>query len=419
MTTTVIRRLTAGLLLAAVILAASPALAQDEKPISTDELAIRMKALDKAQLLAESEEWFGKIKTKARLLSAAEVKAEKAGTPMNEEVRRLRRELGDLTDRLEVVLAALKKKGKGDGDVEQKIAEYQAYVAVVTGISLDPKDAGALYTFVSDWIVSPSGGIKWAAKIVLFIVALIVFRILAAVLGAAIRKAVSRMRNTSELLRDFFVNVVRKITFFVGLIVALSMIDVNIGPFVAALGVAGFIIGFALQGTLGNFASGIMILLYRPYDIGDFIDAGGVEGTVNAMSLVSTTLKTPDNQLVVIPNSSIWGGIITNVTGSDTRRVDMAFGIGYGDDIGKAQAILENIVGGHEKVLADPAPVVQLQELADSSVNFVVRPWAKTSDYRQVYCDVTRAVKERFDEEGISIPFPQRDVHVFQEAAAD
>ena len=188
----------------------------------------------------------------------------------------------------------------------------------------------------------------------------------------------------------------------------------NIGPFLAAIGVAGFVIGFALQDTLSNFAAGLMILLYRPYDMGDFISAGGVKGTVRSMSLVATTLATPDNQNVVVPNGSIWGGVITNVTGNETRRVDLTFGIGYSDDMGKAEGVLRDLVSNHPLVLKDPEPVIKVHELADSSVNFVCRPWVKTSDYWQVYWDVTRSVKESFDKAGISIPFPQQDVYMHQ-----
>jgi len=158
-----------------------------------------------------------------------------------------------------------------------------------------------------------------------------------------------------------------------------------------------------------------MILLYRPYDIGDAVSVAGVTGKVNAMTLVSTTILTFDNQIVVVPNSSIWGGVITNITGSSTRRVDMVFGIGYSDDIEKAQKILEDVLTAHSKVLSTPAPVVKMHELADSSVNFVARPWTKTADYWDVYWDITRTVKERFDKESISIPFPQMDVHVLKE----
>ncbi len=198
---------------------------------------------------------------------------------------------------------------------------------------------------------------------------------------------------------------------------ALSMLGINVGPLLAAIGAAGFIIGFALQGTLSNFAAGIMILIYRPHDVGDFVDIGGTFGIVDAMTIVSTTLMTLDNQKVVVPNNMIWGDKITNVTGRYTRRVDMVFGIGYSDDIAKAQSILEEIVLKHEAILKDPEPVVRVHELADSSVNFVVRPWVKTENYWDVYWDITRTVKERFDAEGVSIPFPQRDVHMHQVAA--
>jgi small conductance mechanosensitive channel len=194
---------------------------------------------------------------------------------------------------------------------------------------------------------------------------------------------------------------------------------VEIGPFLAAIGVIGFVVGFALQDTLSNFASGVMLLVYRPYDIGDVVNAAGVLGKVDAMTLVSTTLKTFDNQDVIVPNSSIWGGIITNITANDIRRVDMTFGIGYGDDIDKAQGILEDIIKKHPLVLKEPEFVIKLHELADSSVNFIVRPWTKGADYWAVYWDVTKSVKERFDAEGVSIPFPPRDVHMYQEAAPE
>ena len=185
----------------------------------------------------------------------------------------------------------------------------------------------------------------------------------------------------------------------------------------AIIGAAGFVIAFALQNSLSNFASGILMLVYRPFDIGDVVNVGGVLGKVESMHLLSTQLRTPDNQLVIVPNNSVWGGVITNITGITQRRVDMVFGIGYSDDIDKAQKILEDITNSHQLVLRDPAPVIKLHELADSSVNFIVRPWVKPEDYWNVYWDITRDVKRRFDAEGVSIPFPQRDVHLYQESA--
>jgi len=197
--------------------------------------------------------------------------------------------------------------------------------------------------------------------------------------------------------------------------VALSQLGIALGPLLAGLGIAGFIIGFALQEVLGNFAAGVMILVYRPYDVGDLIEAAGVSGKVDEMSMVSTTIMTIDNQTLVVPNGKIWGDVIKNVTAQRIRRVDMVFGVSYGDDIPKTEKVLADILREHPKVLADPEPVVRLHKLNDSSIDFVVRPWVLTDDYWEVYWDITREVKMRFDREGISIPFPQRDVHFYDE----
>jgi small conductance mechanosensitive channel len=218
----------------------------------------------------------------------------------------------------------------------------------------------------------------------------------------------------SSLASDFFIKTTGRLIMLLGLIIAIGQLGVEVGPLLAGLGIAGFVIGFALQDTLSNFASGMMILVYRPFDVGDVIEAGGVTGKVDQMNLVSTMILTFDNQLLIVPNKQVWGGIIRNVTHQDKRRVDMTFGIGYSDDIPKAEQVLTEIITSHEKVLKDPEPVVRLNTLGESSVDFVVRPWSKTDDYWDVYWDVTREVKERFDAEGISIPFPQRDVHVYR-----
>jgi len=204
----------------------------------------------------------------------------------------------------------------------------------------------------------------------------------------------------------------------VGVIMALAALEVSIGPLLAVVVAAGFVIAFALQDSLSNFASGLMILFFRPFDVGDVVDAGGVSGKVTSMNLVATTIKTFDNKDMVVPNNKVWNDVITNATGVDTRRVDMEFGVGYDDDIDKAQAILEEIVAAHPKALKDPEPTIRMNALADSSVNFICRPWARTADYWDVYWDVTKAVKKRFDAEGIGIPYPQRDVHLYIEDSA-
>lgn len=251
----------------------------------------------------------------------------------------------------------------------------------------------------------------------LFIFCLILF--VASLVGKLVKKLVSNTvsnskLNFSKLLQDFFISLSGKAVFTIGLLIALSQLGIELGPLLAGFGIAGVIIGFALQDTLSNFASGMMILIYRPYDVGDLINAAGVSGRVSHMSLVSTTIKTLDNQRLIIPNNKIWGDTINNITAEHQRRVDMTFSIGYGDNIEQAEAVLTSIVEAHPKVQKVPAPLIKLHVLGDSSVDFIVRPWAKPEDYWDVYWDITREVKMRFDAEGISIPFPQRDVHIYQ-----
>ena len=226
------------------------------------------------------------------------------------------------------------------------------------------------------------------------------------------RKAVGRI-SAPALLADFLVRSVRWVVMLIGIIWALTALEVSVAPLLAMVGAAGFIIAFAMQDSLSNFASGLMILFFRPFDMGDFVEAGGVSGKVSSMNLVSTTIRTVDNKMMVVPNSRIWSDVITNVTGRDQRRVDMEFGIGYDDEIDKAEKILEEIVSEHPKVLKEPVPTIRLSALADSSVNFICRPWSRPEDYWDVYWDITRSVKKRFDAAGIGIPFPQRDVHLY------
>jgi len=269
--------------------------------------------------------------------------------------------------------------------------------------------------FLADTLGVPTGVAELIGKVAVFILILIVFKILASVAASIVGGALSKSKmKPTQLLLDFLKGTTSKLIMAIGFIMALGAIGVNVGPLLAGLGVLGFVVGFALQDTLGNFAAGVMILLYRPYDVGDFVTAGGVTGSVKSMNLVSTTLGTPDNQVQIVPNGQIWGGVITNVTANDTRRVDLVAGIGYGDDMDKAEAVLRRIVESHDKVLAEPAPVIKVHELADSSVNLIVRPWTKTSDYWAVYWDLTKAIKAEFDKEGINIPFPQRDVHLYK-----
>jgi small conductance mechanosensitive channel len=301
-------------------------------------------------------------------------------------------------------------------------SEYQAQVLSATGqITTDFFDLGVITQLLADWgetiwnkIVQ--GGPDLIFKILLFLIIIYAFFKLANIIQKLLENGLAKSHlQLSELLRRMTVSIVRNIIIALGILIALSQIGISLGPVLAGLGVAGFVIGFALQDSLSNFAAGMMILMYRPYDVGDLIEAAGVSGRVNHMSLVNTTILTLDNQTIIIPNNKIWGDVIRNVTAQTMRRVDLIFGISYSDDIPKTERVLQEILYSHDKVLADPEPTVRLHELGDSSVNFVVRPWVAVDDYWDVYWDLTRAVKIRFDEEGISIPFPQRDVHIYNQ----
>ena len=255
-----------------------------------------------------------------------------------------------------------------------------------------------------------------ALRLLVFLAVIFLFRIFSRVTRRVVRAATDRSSlDLSDLLKNMLVSISGGTVMAVGILMALSQVGISLAPMLAGLGVAGFIIGFALQDSLGNFAAGAMILIYRPYDVNDFVETAGASGLVKKMNLVSTTITTFDNQTLVVPNSKIWGDVIKNVTAQHLRRVDLEFGIGYDDDIELAEKVLSEIVEAHEKVLKKPQPNIRLHTLGDSSVNFIVPPWVKTDDYWDVYWDIMREVKLRFDREGISIPFPQRDVHLYTE----
>jgi small conductance mechanosensitive channel len=250
-------------------------------------------------------------------------------------------------------------------------------------------------------------------KTFIFFIVLILFHFLAKALQSAITRTVASSRvRVSRLLGTMIAKTSYRVMIFLGLMVGLTQIGFSLTPLLAGLGVLGFIVGFALQDTLGNFASGLMILFYRPFDESDFVEVGGgVRGRVNKMSLVSTTILTIDNQTLVVPNSKIWGDVICNLTDQDTRRVDLVFGVSYDSEIPKVERVIKEVLDAHDEILPEPEAMIRVHELGDSSVNFVVRPWVKTEDYWETFWSLTREIKIRFDEEGITIPFPQRDVH--------
>jgi small conductance mechanosensitive channel len=257
-------------------------------------------------------------------------------------------------------------------------------------------------------------------RMIVVLVILYVFHLISKLIRSAVHRSLNRtQRDLSELQKNLLIKASGVVVMTVGVLIAIGQMGISLGPALAGLGVAGFIVGFALQDSLANFAAGGMILIYRPFDVDDFVEVAGVNGFVKRMSLVSTTILTIDNQTLVIPNNKIWGDVIKNVTAQKARRVDLVIGVSYSDDVEKVERVLEEILAADERILSDPPPVIKLHELGDSSVNFIVRPWATREDFWNVYWDTLRAIKIRFDQEGISIPFPQRDVHLYPSDGAD
>lgn len=330
------------------------------------------------------------------------------------EVRATKEALHGNVGSLEAIVAMMDARGLDSAEPKELLIEATGNVTTdIFDVDVLSRLVTGAWENVAGWVVET--GPQVLLNLLFFVGIIAVAKLIAGIARKITARAVtSTSAKVPTLLKDMLISMSGKLVLLFGIIIALAQIGIDIGPLLAGVGVAGFIVGFALQDTLSNFASGIMILLYQPFDVGDVVEAGGVAGEVSHMSVVSTTVRTFDNQILIVPNSKIWGDVIRNKTAVRTRRVDLTFGIGYDDDIVHAESVLHDIVHSHELVLADPPPTIKLHELADSSVNFVVRPWVNTADYWDVYWDITRAVKQRFDAEGISIPFPQRDVHVHE-----
>ena len=295
-----------------------------------------------------------------------------------------------------------------------EMGTFKAYADAVSGAQIAVSKDGSPWSKYSSWFSSKEGGIKLGIQILKFLGVMLAFWVLAGSVRRIVQKAAEKSNRFSELLEQFMIKISFRAVMIIGLVVALGTVGINVAALLTVIGGASFIIAFALQDTLSNFAAGIMLLIYRPFDVGDVVEVGGVSGKIDQVSLVSTMIRTFDNKVVLVPNKNVWGQIITNSSSSRVRRVDMIFGIGYSDDTDKAKEILTKIVEDHELVLDKPTPTIQLHELADSSVNFICRPWVKTPDYWQVHWDVTQRVKAEFDKSGISIPFPHQELHIKQ-----
>lgn len=386
--------------------------------IDIEELEHRLVPLTKDELKQLAEEWLTVVKSKTEQVMEAQVRISNSDGDIEDAVREklteLHTERRHLFDKYSAVIDAWESKG---GD-EAAIADYRAYRSSIIVEETRRADLQTLLAQAMAWLASEDGGIQLAKDIGIVLAAFLGLVILARLVRRFVRRWIGHVPNISNLLQAFIIGIVYWLVLAFGLMLVLSALGVDITPLFALVGGASIILAFAMQDTLSNLASGLMIMIYRPFDEGDYVDVGGVAGTVKTTNIVATTVTTPDNQVIVIPNKNVWGNIITNVTASETRRVDLVFGISYDDSIPDAVRVLEEAVAAHPLVLKDPEPTIRVSELADSSVNLICRPWVKTEDYWGVYWDLTRHVKERFDAAGLSIPFPQRDVHVVEAGAA-
>ncbi|RHW75340.1 mechanosensitive ion channel domain-containing protein [Colwellia sp. RSH04] len=372
----------------------------------------QLEALSKKLNNEKANKAIASLESKQNNLSALSEQANDFAVKLQEKrktliasLTQLREEKNAVLERFNIVLSHWESKGGEASDLK-------LYAKALQTTNVDLSDGNATWLTFKGWLNSKEGGQLWLSNIIKFIFSLFIVYLIAMFFGGITDAALNRNKKISFLLKNFIQVMVRRIILSIGFLMSLTIIGINVAPVLALIGAAGLVIGLALQSTLSNFASGMLILIYRPFDVGEVIEIDGVVGTVDSMTLLSTAIKTFDNQHLILPNNNVWGTTIINVTGSETRRVDLVFGIGYRDDLSKAQAILEEIVEQHAKVLEAPKAIIKVHELADSSVNFVCRPWVKTIDYWDVYWDITREVKEQFDKQGVGIPFPQQDIHL-------
>jgi small conductance mechanosensitive channel len=390
--------------------------AAEEAPTFADELLdpateleifqLRLIPLTLEELSALAAEWQGITKDLTERVVEATIVAQRKGADATaEELERV----VDLTqqrragfDRYTSVIDSLQNKG---GD-EAEVATYRAYRSAIVVEETQRADWRTLMNRGLAWAAAPDGGLGIAIDVAIVVAAFLGLLVVARMLKGFARRMFGRVPNLSKLLQAFLAVVVYWLAIAIGLMIVLAALGVNITPLFALVGGASFIVAFAMQDTLGNLAAGLMIMLNRPFDEGDYITAGGTSGTVAAVSIVSTMVRTPDNQVIYIPNSKVWGDVITNATASELRRLDLEFGIDYGDDADAAIDTILEIARADPRVLDDPEPWVRLTNLGESSVDLTARLWCRADDYWELKFALTKAVKTAFDARGITIPYP-------------
>jgi len=258
--------------------------------------------------------------------------------------------------------------------------------------------------------------IPWGIKIIAAIAIFVIGRFIAKLIVKAVKRVMTKAK-VEDTLRDFLGNIIQTVLMVVIVIAALEQLGVNTTSVLAVFAAAGLAIGLAFKDSLSNFSAGIMLILFKPFKLGDFVEAAGTAGVVEHIRIFNTVMRTGDNREITVPNSHIYSGVITNFSARETRRIDLVIGIGYDDNIGQAKSIIESIIKNDSRILVDPAPTIMVLELGESSIDIAVRPWVKSDDYWSARADLLQAIKENFDAEGISIPYPQRDLHMITKAA--
>lgn len=379
--------------------------------LPTAELKMMLRPLTKKELESESKEWMALLKKQvaessqtnlelARLDSSIPENAEKLEALKKRQTEERKKET-QLIKHTKTVLNALSDKG---GDTKEQ-EDYIAAIQVVKNVSVNPVDHfNTAATDFRIWASSREGGGVFIQSCVRFCFILLVFALLGKLVSKLVRRILAREKRGSRMLREFIQKTTWIMVFLLGLIIALSTVGVKVGTMLTALGAGGLIIGFALQDSIANFASGMMIMIHKPFDVDDFILIDGVKGKVERMSFAATTLVTIDNKELVIPNRKAWGNTITNYTGRSVRRLDLYFRVSYSDDIERVTELLRKLAEEQELVLAKPETIVGVHRLSESAVEIFLRPWTRTEDYWPVHWELTKLAKELFDKEGITIP---------------
>lgn len=383
-----------------------------EKTIPADDLEILLVPLTAEELSGVAGSWQGYVRSQLEDVAQINLQLRSAN---GEQEASLRSQLSSLSEsgsdflnNYRLVLEAWTLKGAKAEDLEP----HTDYILALKAGALKTTDLQTLFQNAWTWLFSWDGGVGVLMAALGVLLAVWAMMFIARMVRRITERGLGKIPTISRMLKRFIATTVYWVVFVLGILVVLALFGVNVTPLFAVLGGLSFILGFALQETLGNLASGLMIMVLKPFDTGDYIQVGGSSGFVDEMSVVSTKIRTFDNQIIVVPNSKIWGDVITNVSASEERRVDLVFGIAYSDNAAQAIDVLKDLVAQHALCLKTPEPEVFVGELGDNSVNIFCRPWSKSDDYWTVYWDLTGQAKERFDEEGISIPFPQRDVHL-------